>query len=77
VPLPVIRAARKRLAQLEQQSVESGAQGDLFAAPVEASSEAPCERSALELLQQCNPDVLSPKEALELLYRMRERLTNR
>jgi DNA mismatch repair protein MutS len=67
----VIRAARKRLAQLEQQAVDSRAQGDLFAAP---PAETPRDHPALELLRRSDPDALSPKEALDLLYRLRQRL---
>ena len=66
---PVIRAARARLAQLEQQGVGAGAQGDLFAAGTASS-----EQRALDLLRETDPDALSPKEAHDLLYRLRQRL---
>jgi DNA mismatch repair protein MutS len=72
VPPRVIRAARARLARLEQQAVASGAQGDLFAAPPESARAG--ERHALEMLRDTDPDALSPKEAHDLLYRLRRRL---
>ena len=72
VPPRVIRAARAHLARLEQQAVGSSAQGDLFAPP-SAAPDAGGQR-ALELLRDTDPDALSPKEAHDLLYRLRERL---
>jgi DNA mismatch repair protein MutS len=77
VPASVIRAARMRLAQLEQQAAGSGAQGDLFATPAAAPAPAPGEEAALNLLRESDPDALSPRDALELVYRMHERLADR
>jgi DNA mismatch repair protein MutS len=74
VPPRVIRAARARLAQLEQQAVGSGVQGDLFTPRSAAPAETAGERRALELLRETDPDALSPKEAHDLLYRLRQRL---
>jgi DNA mismatch repair protein MutS len=74
VPARVIRAARARLAQLEQQGVGAGAQGDLFAHPDATPGETAGERHALELLRETDPDALTPKEAHDLLYRLRHRL---
>ena len=68
IPKSVIAAARRRLAQLEQQSIQAGPQSDLFAAP--AASE-PVPAPALEALMDIDPDDLSPKEALEALYRLK------
>jgi DNA mismatch repair protein MutS len=77
VPPQVIRAARKRLAQLEQQAIDAGAQGDLFATAAASATDAAPEHPALELLRESDPDALSPKQALELLYRLRQQLERR
>ncbi|HEY1042370.1 MAG TPA: DNA mismatch repair protein MutS [Telluria sp.] len=82
VPQQVIKAARKHLARLEAQALEGGAQLDLFAAPdsaAEEASEAEAEaqersRALQEALASINPDMLSPREALEHLYQLK-RLT--
>ena len=74
VPAKVIREARARLAQLEQQGVGAGPQGDLFAPAAAAAAEPAGERRTLELLRETDPDALSPKEAHDLLYRLRQRL---
>ncbi|AOK29329.1 MULTISPECIES: DNA mismatch repair protein MutS [Burkholderia] len=76
VPAPVIRAARKHLAYLEQQSAAQAApQLDLFAAPPAAaddSDEAPAAalNPALERLLALDPDDLKPRDALDLLYEL-------
>jgi DNA mismatch repair protein MutS len=71
VPGGVIQAAKRRLAQLEQQSVASGPQGDLFAVAALPEPE-PELHPALEKLRAIEPDELSPKAALELLYALRK-----
>ncbi len=84
VPQPVIRAARKHLALLEAQSSTSSGQFDLFSAETLASqtaeeytaSAAPIGHvselsPALEALQDIDPDNLSPREALDALYRLK------
>ena len=77
VPPQVIRAARKRLAQLEQQAVDAGTQGDLFATAAASATAAAPEHPALDLLRESDPDAMSPKQALELLYRLRQQLEHR
>jgi len=69
VPGSVTRAAKRYLLQLEQQSLNRDGQTDLFAgaAPEPASEPHP----ALDLLASIKPDELSPKEALELLYKLK------
>jgi DNA mismatch repair protein MutS len=71
VPKAVIQRARRILQQLEDASRAGGAQADLFAraAPAEAEPAADALRDALA---QVNPDELSPREALELLYRLKK-----
>ena len=73
VPGTVIRAARRRLAALEEQGLSSGPQRDLFApnAPV---VEEPVEHPALEMLRTVDPDAMTPREALDALYRLRQKL---
>ena len=71
IPRSVVAAARRRLAQLEQQSIIAGPQADLFSSP-EAS--APSPHPALEALLDVDPDELSPKQALEALYKLKSML---
>jgi DNA mismatch repair protein MutS len=70
VPRPVIRQAKKYLQLLEDASLARGNQEDLFSGKVEAEPE-PAVDPLREELQKVNPDELSPREALELLYRLK------
>jgi DNA mismatch repair protein MutS len=70
VPPAVVKRARERLSQLEERAAQErpsarhGVQLDLFAA---------LERHpALELIDETDPNTLSPKEALDLLFRLKE-----
>ncbi|HVW49058.1 MAG TPA: DNA mismatch repair protein MutS [Trinickia sp.] len=87
VPSAVIRAARKHLAHLEQQSVaQSTPQLDLFAAPVYAEDApddgdgrgdnpdamGPSSHPALERLREVDPNELRPRDALDLIYELHE-----
>jgi DNA mismatch repair protein MutS len=69
VPGAVIRAARRYLQDLEHRSLQRGGHADLFAAP---PAPEPGRHPALDLLETVDPDVLSPREALELLYRLKK-----
>ncbi len=71
IPKEVVRAARRHLSELERQLRPGSAQPDLFAAP--ASAAAP-ESAIHEALAGIKPDELSPREALEALYRLRKML---
>jgi DNA mismatch repair protein MutS len=80
VPQPVIRAARKHLSALEAHSVQATPQFDLFAggiAEVEESSGADEPLQSIEVtavmaaLAETDPDALSPREALDALYRLK------
>ena len=73
VPKPVIRQARKYLQMLEEASLTRGNQPDLFvAARADPEPEPEPTADALrEALDAVNPDDLSPREALELLYRLK------
>jgi len=70
VPKAVIQRARRILQQLEDASRAGGAQADLFARPAAAEPE-PAGDALRDALAQVNPDELSPREALELLYRLK------
>jgi DNA mismatch repair protein MutS len=70
VPKAVIQRARRILQQLEEASRAGGAQADLFARSAPAEAE-PAADALREALAQVNPDELSPREALELLYRLK------
>lgn len=85
VPRTVVAAARRHLAQLEEaQRAQTTPQPDLFAAgdgADEAFFAAPDEittaylpHPALDELAQINPDELTPREALEALYRLKNQL---
>ena len=70
VPKAVIQRARRILQQLEEASRAGGAQADLFARP--AAEEPEPQADALrDALSQVDPDALSPREALALLYRLK------
>ena len=70
VPSTVVRAAKKHLAKLEQEAASRHPQGDLFTANAKQPEQP--EHPALEALRDSDPDSLSPKEALELLYRLKQ-----
>lgn len=70
VPHPVLNHARHALAALEAGASETRAQIDLFAPP---PAPPPTQASAIEsALDQIDPDVLSPREALEALYSLKK-----
>jgi DNA mismatch repair protein MutS len=77
VPRPIIDRARIRLRELEQSarqhSEQQASQLSLFAPtpdPVEVARESPLE----EAVEQLNPDELTPRQALEELYRLKKLL---
>lgn len=81
IPAAVINQAREKLRELEQQAIaalpleipaakpadaaKTPAQNDLFATP---------SHPALDRLQQVDPDVLTPRQALEVLYELKKTL---
>ena len=72
VPKPVIRTARKYLQMLEDASLARGGQSDLFvSAQAQPEPETPPD-PLRDALDQMNPDELSPRQALELLYRLKK-----
>ncbi|OOG28115.1 DNA mismatch repair protein MutS [Thioalkalivibrio denitrificans] len=78
MPGTVIRKARERLAELERQNLAGDArdpQLGLFApgAPPPSAPD-PALEALREAVSELDPDDLSPKQALEALYRLRETL---
>jgi DNA mismatch repair protein MutS len=71
VPKPVIRQAKKILEALEEQSLRRGGHDDLFASKNDTAAE-PESDPLRDALQAVNPDELTPREALELLYRLKK-----
>jgi DNA mismatch repair protein MutS len=69
VPPPVIQAARRKLVMLENQQIAPSSQGDLIAPAL--PPETP-PNPALERLAEIDPDQLSPKQALDILYELRK-----
>jgi DNA mismatch repair protein MutS len=73
IPGAVIRAAKKHLHALEQQSVVRDGQPDLFTAPA-PQPEPTINPALLDQLNALDPDALTPKQALETLYKIRKLL---
>jgi len=73
MPAALVRQARSTLAALEAQQQLGQAQVDLFAAPPPDTAEAgAADPSDVELaLADINPDALTPREALDALYRLK------
>ncbi|HQT00852.1 MAG: DNA mismatch repair protein MutS [Hydrogenophilales bacterium 16-64-46] len=72
VPGPVIHAARRHLRELEDAQLQPGPQGDLFAAHL-PNDEVPTH-PALDQLRELDPDTLTPKAALDMLYALKAHL---
>ncbi len=70
IPAGVVNHARHALQALEAQQLDARAQVDLFAAPPEAIDVA--QSPLAEALGNMDPDTLSPREALEALYRLKK-----
>ncbi|MBL8525664.1 MAG: DNA mismatch repair protein MutS [Betaproteobacteria bacterium] len=70
VPKSVVRAARKHLEKLETTAAPVSAQGGLFDQPAITPEAAP--HPALDALDDLRPDELSPREALEKLYQLKQ-----
>jgi len=72
IPPSVVRAAKRQLAELEALAASRNPQADLFtqATPTE-QPQPPDEHPALTALRETSPDALTPKEALDLVYRLK------
>ena len=71
VPKPVIRQAKKYLQLLEESAVGPRQPGRFFSKTEDKESEPPTDPLRDEMLK-VNPDELTPREALELLYRLKK-----
>ena len=72
VPKGVVRQAKKYLQLLEESSVARGSQDDLFFDRKQGAEPEPATDPMREELGKVNPDDLTPREALELLYRLKK-----
>ena len=70
VPAAVVNHARHALTALETQQSQAHAQVDLFAAPPPTAG--PEQSAADKTLATIDPDLLSPREALDALYRLKK-----
>ena len=68
IPKSVVAAAKRKLMQLEKQNIDAGPQVDMFVAP--ESPEIPLH-AVMSELETLEPDELTPKQALEALYRLK------
>jgi DNA mismatch repair protein MutS len=73
IPASVIRAARRQLREFEQRASINPMQPDLFATALAdaADRREPPAAPALERLQGIDPDQLTPREALDVLYALK------
>ncbi|PXX46870.1 DNA mismatch repair protein MutS [Undibacterium pigrum] len=76
IPQAVIRSARKHLADLEAQSLQSTPQFDLFssaasAPEAEVVEQAPVNTELMDTLDTMDPDSMTPREALAALYELK------
>ncbi|MFN0299532.1 MAG: DNA mismatch repair protein MutS [Burkholderiales bacterium] len=71
IPQSVVRAARRRLQNLEQASLTRNGQSDLFAEAPPVEESASTVHPLAELLDTIDPDALTPREALDLVYRLK------
>ena len=73
VPKRVIQKARHKLLELEQQGQTQDTPSER---PMTVQHQEPASRvnPALEYLQKVDPDMLTPRQAMEVLYRLRELL---
>ncbi|SEM36507.1 DNA mismatch repair protein MutS [Pasteurella skyensis] len=76
VPKQVVKLAKQKLATLEQIShqtvdLDKNPQESLFEIPNNIIMDTP---PALEMLQNINPDELTPRQALDALYKLKDKL---
>jgi DNA mismatch repair protein MutS len=69
MPAALIRQARATLEALEHKAQQGQAQVDLFAEPPAAAAVEP--HPALLELARTDPDALTPRDALQALYRLK------
>lgn len=72
IPKSVVATARRKLTQLEQQNIQAGPQGDMFSAALPQQEEV--NHPAVSELEIIEPDELTPRQALEILYKLKKLL---
>ena len=72
VPAAVIRRARRYLTHLEAAPAGNSPQGQLDLRAVDVSESANPADPLRELLDDANPDEMTPRDALQLLYRLKD-----
>ena len=73
MPAAVVQHARHVLAALESRASEAQTQVDLFAPPPAAAPmTSPVESPLADVMAGIDPDVLSPREALDILYSLKK-----
>jgi DNA mismatch repair protein MutS len=70
VPSSVVQQAKQALEALESHDVQAQPQVDLFAAPTASDDASPSPLA--QALQQIDADALSPREALDLIYQLKQ-----
>jgi DNA mismatch repair protein MutS len=82
IPPAVLREAKRRLVELENREAAAGPQPDMFAPATSNHAVPPAptfqseQHPALDALQHLDPDTLSPREALEQIYRLKQILND-
>jgi DNA mismatch repair protein MutS len=71
IPKGVVASAKRKLTELEKQNIETGPQVDMFVN--KEAPEAPLHPVVSEL-DNLDPDDLTPKQALEVLYKLKRLL---
>jgi DNA mismatch repair protein MutS len=74
VPSTVVKSARKQLAKLEREALAQSPQPDLFRQNTQTRED---PHPALEILESIDPDSLTPKQALEILYKLKAGMRRR
>jgi DNA mismatch repair protein MutS len=72
VPATVIRAARKYLVKLENEGAIATPQLDLFQSRQDLAPEPPAPHRLESAIREIDPDSLTPRAALDLIYQLRK-----
>ncbi len=71
IPKAVIASAKRKLNQLENQNLTHTPQVDMFAHSESIVPE-PARHALLDAMERLNPDELTPRQALEMLYQLKK-----
>ena len=74
VPKAIVRVAKKQLSELETSQAARHPQGDLFSANAQKAAPVPefAHTALADAVADLKPDELSPKDALEAIYRLKK-----